>query len=235
MAEAAPTLWSVTGGAIASGPFRGMRYLQEAAGSAWAPKLLGTYEIEIAPIIRAILSSPPKLIVDVGAAEGYYAVGLARGMPETLVVAFEADLLGRELLRRLAACNGVSPQLEIRGLCTTESLNEVLKDATDVVIICDVEGAELEILDPERVPELAHARVLVEVHPWAHQDPAGVLRSRFDRTHRIRELISRQRSSTDRPLADDRMSSAVAAACMDEMRPCPMSWLWLTPQLSQSQ
>ena len=67
-----------TGCSVTSGPFAGMRYIDASFGSAYIPKLLGTYEQELSNVLAGIIAKRPKAVVDVGAAEGYYAVGLAR-------------------------------------------------------------------------------------------------------------------------------------------------------------
>jgi len=66
---------------VASGPFRGMRYVARAYHSAYHAKLLGTYEMELHGIVEELCRETPGIIVDVGAAEGYYAVGLAMRLP----------------------------------------------------------------------------------------------------------------------------------------------------------
>ena len=84
-----------TGGRVRSGPFAGMRYVDTSVGSCFIPKLLGTYECELASKVEWICRQQPKLIIDIGAAEGYYAIGLAIRMPNARVVAFEQDRQGR--------------------------------------------------------------------------------------------------------------------------------------------
>ncbi len=54
-----------------------------------SPMLLGTFEQELFDVISRIIEVKPKTIVNVGCAEGYYAVGLSRALPETNVIAFE--------------------------------------------------------------------------------------------------------------------------------------------------
>jgi len=81
---------------VLGGPFRNMKYNDWtrlsglAKASAYYPKLLGTYEIEIVSFIRRITDLGIGRIVVVGAGEGYYAVGLAR-LLNARVVAFEAQ------------------------------------------------------------------------------------------------------------------------------------------------
>jgi hypothetical protein len=55
-------------------------------------------------------------IINIGAAESYYAIGLALSTPGTRgIVAFEAQELGRQLLQELAAANSVK-NVDIRAL-----------------------------------------------------------------------------------------------------------------------
>src|SRR5215208_3855790 len=67
---------------VLSGIFAGMRYVRDAVGGQLYPKLLGTYELELVPVIQALNRKRVARIVDVGAAEGYYAVGLALCNPQ---------------------------------------------------------------------------------------------------------------------------------------------------------
>src|SRR5438876_11547620 len=62
---------------VSNGSFRGMAYVPEAVGSSLLPKLIGSYEQEITPAIEEMVAKRPPRIIDIGAAEGYYAVGLA--------------------------------------------------------------------------------------------------------------------------------------------------------------
>ena len=61
----------------------------------------------------------------------------------------------------------------------------------------DCEGAEAELADPEAVPWLAGARLLIELHPAIHADIRERLERRFEPTHEL-ELIGSQvrRAST---------------------------------------
>ena len=226
--ESADALWTATGGKVASGPFAGMRYVRESVGSQWAPKLLGTYEMELSPVIEEIVRRAPSRIVDIGAAEGYYAVGLAQRIPASSVVAFEAEESRHALLRELASSNEVLDRVQIKGRCTAASLSESLDETARTLVVCDIEGAELDLIDPATAPGLRHADVLVEIHPWGHEQMSEAIWQRFQETHAIREIDARPRALVDLPSAAHALSESAALACMDETRPCPMSWLWMT-------
>lgn len=227
VSECMAGLWSSTGGNVASGIFKGMRYTQAAVGSAWAPKLLGTYELELGDVIIELVGRRPELIVDIGAAEGYYVVGLARHLRNARIVGFETLEAAHALMNEMAELNGVSDRIHIEGQCTPELLNRILLNAYSAAIVCDVEGAEFELLEPARVPALLAADILVEIHPWRYENLADILRGRFSATHDIVEIRGRTRTLSDVPSSVN-LSTEQAYACMDETRPCPMSWLWMT-------
>ena len=75
---------------VSGGPFAGLTYPDREPISL-VPKLLGIYERELHGAVEAAVLGQPEVIVNVGAADGYYAVGLARRCPSATVHAFEAD------------------------------------------------------------------------------------------------------------------------------------------------
>lgn len=218
-------LYSALTGRVLGGPFRQMRYTLESAGSAFCPKLLGTYEMEIAPVIESAVTGGYQMIVDIGAAEGYYAVGLALRVPDARVIAFEQSPAARRLLSELAALNAVN-RLEIRESCSTEGLGEILSAAPPTLIVCDIDGAELEVLDPQAVPALAHCDILVETHDCFRPGLSRQIMIRFAQSHEIMVTPSRKRRARDCP-AGLSLSARDAYLAVQEHRPGPQSWFWM--------
>ena len=70
-------------GHVISGPFAGMQYVNTSVGSALEPKILGTYELELHDVFERLLDKDFAAIVNVGAGEGYLAVGQGRPAVET--------------------------------------------------------------------------------------------------------------------------------------------------------
>ena len=66
---------------------------------------MGVYESELAPFFLKWSAIPFQHIIDVGAAEGYYAVGCAMLWPQATVTAFESSEEGRRLLIRNVELN----------------------------------------------------------------------------------------------------------------------------------
>ena len=62
---------------IAAGPFAKMKYSFESHGSSIVPKLVGSYEAPLESWIEEAIKNGYNRIIDIGCAEGYYAVGLA--------------------------------------------------------------------------------------------------------------------------------------------------------------
>src|SRR5690349_10924853 len=75
---------------VLHGPFKGMRIDYSALPVHTAPKYIGTYEKEIVAFVEDAICDEPERILNVGASDGYYAVGLALRLPMATVYAAEA-------------------------------------------------------------------------------------------------------------------------------------------------
>lgn len=174
------------GSRVLAGPFTGLDYPAfTSAGSALFPKLLGSYEEELQPVIESLVAHGYATVIDIGAAEGYYAVGMARRLPRATVYAFEADARGAAQLSALATANGVADRVIARGRCTLQDLAG-LDLSGRPLIISDCEGAEVTLLDPHAVPALASSDILLEFHSLRGADPHALFLERFRATHDIR-------------------------------------------------
>jgi hypothetical protein len=217
---------------VLSGPFRGMAYQPFACGSAWLPKILGTYELELHPTIAGLAGAPCDALVDVGAAEGYYAVGLARLLDAPRAFCFDTDPLAPRLMARIAELNGVGPRLQAGGMCRPADLEAILSAAAHPLVVSDCEGGELPLLDPQAAPALARARLLVEVHDYDGADDIGsALRRRFEATHDIEAIPVAPRTPADFPegVAPE-LSPDEKVAAMHEWRCNVPGWLVFRPR-----
>jgi len=217
---------------VRQGPFRGMRYIREAWGSSYEAKLFGTYEMELHPVVGRWLRQRPRVILVAGAAEGFYAVGLARRLPHTKVIAFEKDERGRALLEELASLNGVSDNIEIRGGCDPQVFRESLEQFSPQFVLMDVEGDEQSLLGNEACQAGRGTEFLVELHPWVDRAISACLRKRFSDSHQISLISSGVRQAHQLPFP-----WLVRLACGGELlvraeegRPEPMNWLLAEPR-----
>jgi hypothetical protein len=216
---------------VLSGPFAGMPYLDETVWGPITPKWLGCYELEIQDIVEAAIGTSYDRVINVGCAEGYYAVGLAWRMPQTEIVAFDLDPMARRQTRRLAALAGVSAKVRVENGCEWADLNRLITDRTLVVI--DVEGAEFSLLNPQNAPALKMADLLVEIHEGRGADAtisvAQSMRERFQETHQLtwrRSLDRKSALEQFSSLWQGKINQEEFGAMLEEDRPVPQVWLW---------
>jgi hypothetical protein len=210
------------------GPFKGMRYVDKTCGSELHPKLLGTYELELHEEIERIVAAQCQVIINIGAAEGYYAVGLAGRLPDAKVICFEANAAGRHWCRRMAQLNEVQDRIEVRALCTVKSLQQVIPLNQKALVLCDCEGAEDELLDAHRISKLCRCDIIVETHEHIVPGVTKRLMSRFGESHHITVISSRPRLTGDAPHVS--LPSEKVMAMMDEMRPARQPWIVMIPR-----
>lgn len=215
---------------VQDGPFEGMLYpVAGSVGSALIPKILGVYEVELHKVIREIISKSYPVVIVIGAGEGYYAVGLARAMRSTRVLAYEADADGQSLLRQMAEANGVSDRVEIRGRCTREELAHVLGgNRVESLILCDCEGGEFDLLHPGEHDSLSRCDLLVELHDYGERGPTApeTMADWFSGTHDIRFVGLRPKRPADLPaISALRLRRDEVASALDERREFSVGWM----------
>ena len=210
------------GDRIAAGPFEGMHYPDRSAGSDYLPKRVGSYESELAPTLAALPQRGYRQVIDVGCAEGYYAVGLARLLPEAVVLAFDTDDHARKLCAETAALNDLGGRVTIDGLCDTTRLNSI--DLTRTLIVCDCEGYEQDLLDPALVPGLAGCDVIVELHESFRPGVTALLSGRFGGTHAMELVNVRPRDPAEFAALDGTPNRSRARA-IDEGRGSHQQWM----------
>lgn len=219
---------------VRNGIFKGLRYPGlRAYGSVLYPKLLGCYEIELEPLLRKILITPYSEIIDIGCAEGYYAVGLALCRPHATVYAFDAEEDARYLCREMAIANGVSKRVHIGGLFRAGTLSDI-KLGSRSLIICDCEGCEKELFTTETIHLLKHTDLLIEVHEHLKPGTSELLQQVFRSTHDlslIQGLDDAKRISLCRYPELEIYSSAIKEKLLTELRPVPMQWFFFQANL----
>ena len=230
VALARRTILLAAGDRVVSGPFRGMHWAHPSP----MPYVLGTHELELRPWIDRLVAMQPDRIVNVGAADGYFATGLALRVPAARVIAFEMEPGAQERCLAVARANGIEARLTMLGLCTADALASALEGARNPVVVIDIEGGEIEVLDPLAVPALQQATILVETHDLLRDGCAATVRQRFSTSHDIESVHSRKRSPADFPREFlpwlQRTAPDYCGAFVWEERGPGQEWLLLTPR-----
>ena len=227
---------------VQRGPFEGMRYPRRHGDIVHLAKLLGAYECELHLAVDLLISRAPTLVVNVGSGDGYYAVGIARLLPESEVVAVDPDPIAQRACRETAELNGVAAGVRFESKLDATALQRVLAGASSAaspnitpraLCVVDCEGYEDELLDPAQAPALAHADIVVETHDFARAGVNARLTERFATTHRVERIAIAARVASAFPeLVGE--APAIARGLLDEFRHLPQSWLVLTARARPS-
>lgn len=227
--QIASAIYKETKGIVQSGPFKGMKMLLEKSWNddCLSSQLIGCYEAELHGPLELELNGKPKRVVNIGCAEGYYAVGLAMRLPESEIVAIDISDEAIGITGRAAAENGV----KVRFPQSREEIHQYLNSAD--LIVCDCEGAEIEYLHPEKFPGLKNAAIIVELHDSPMVAATDTIAERFQGTHKMWVAVEDGRNPSRDPIlrkfTDDQRWLAVS-----EGRPCLMHWFILKPAGWQS-
>lgn len=222
---------------VRGGPFAGLRYVGDSPNPQIAPFLLGLNEMEIWPFVERLKTGNFDAFINIGAAEGYYAVGMAHGSRIPKIISYEGDQFGRVLTRFMARKNRVAHRVDVRGSCSPELLATALAPFPRPALLMDVEGYEEILADLASNPHLARTTMIIELHE--HERPmAEILRPRFAPTHDIEEVGTRARTLADLPKslwpASCFFSRARLLELGTEHRSSPMRWWLFTPKRATS-
>ena len=182
------TLVQQHGTKVIAGPFAGMAFLAQSAEGCHVPKLLGCYEEELHPFLNTLGQANYTTVLNIGCAEGYYAVGIKRLLPSVRVLAYDINPRAQEACRALAARNGV--EVEIGGLFSPQDF-ALFSHNENILVWCDIEGAERELLDPVIAPRLMQMDMVVEFHPTVAGHTLNDVAPRFTDSHDIEIIHSR--------------------------------------------
>lgn len=170
---------------VLHGIFKGLRYTDiQATGSSVYAKLLGSYELEIVPVLQKLLQKNYTACVNIGCDEGYYAVGIANLCPQLEVLAFDCNKKAQERCKSLARINNVAQTVTVKG-CFDINLLLPFNNAVKRLFIIDCEGCEDEIFTEELIPIIKNTDFIIELHYQKHPQILSKLEAIFSATHEI--------------------------------------------------
>jgi hypothetical protein len=207
---------------VRHGSFSGMRFAPVLPNSLLSPKVIGSYEMEVHRWVEDAIDHGYDRILNIGCAEGYYAVGLALRSPTTTVLAYDTDARSQENTAALARLNGVAERIRVRGLCTHEELDREASDST--LILCDIEGGELDLLRPDLAPALLGADLIVETHEDYQPGVTDALVHRFLPSHSVEIVYRCARYAEEFPILRA-VPAGEHALLLEEGRSLSQSWV----------
>ena len=221
---------------VAYGPFEGLRL----SDTSWwgaadrGSMLLGIYEKEVIDAV-ADFAQTRDIFIDIGAADGYYAVGaVASGLFE-MAICFEISQEGQAAISENAKRNGVSNRVHIMGEATPDFMLDLREkfsiDVSRAIFLIDIEGAEFELVTEQFLREVSRSVLIIEIHDWMarHEFEVEELASRAAEIFKVSWLTTGSRDmSIFQELSewpdDDRW-----ILCSESRRKL-MRWMVLTPR-----
>lgn len=218
------------GDAVSAGPFAGMRiaHLATWGDGDLLAKLNGTYEAELYTAFNEIKGIPFQCVINIGCAEGYYAVGAALALNTTFVLAVDIDDAALSATRANAEMNGVAEKLRFRSGLDAAGVCEVVDPATCNLVISDCEGFELEVFSGAAIEALRNSYCLIECHDHLGRDVVGTLTSRFRESHDVIEFAAGERDLSEHSFLGTLHGFDRWVATF-ENRPEGMRWLFARP------
>jgi hypothetical protein len=217
--------------AVQSGPFTGMTLTKEVS---WGDgellqKTLGIYEMELWPAIEDIIARRPELILNIGCAEGYYAIGLALRLPEAIVHAFDIDAAALRVCEATARANRAERNLRLERDARPEVLTKILGQSGSSALIVDCEGCEVALVDGLRGSDLVRTSVIVECHDFSNTGSSERIRAKLSETHRVEKIEQGARNPNAIPQLR-KVHEDLRWLAMSEQRPETMCWIVATPK-----
>jgi hypothetical protein len=164
---------------VAYGPFAGLQLDPQSWWSAAdrGGMILGCYEAQVLRVLQSLCVGA-RSMVDVGAADGYYAVGAVKAGMVPLAFCFEMSPAGQAVIRSNAAANGVADKIAVAGIADAEFLDWIPEDYWNEddasVFLVDIEGAEFDLLTSNVLERLRKSRIIVELHEAKGVSPSEV-------------------------------------------------------------
>ena len=212
---------------VQSGPFSGMKMSPRVCWSELdrPAKLLGTYEQDLQPFLLKYRQRDHRCVIDIGCAEGFYAVGLALLYKYSTVFAFDTNIEAQEIVEENADLNGVSNRVVVGGLCDGKMLINKAREHESMFVFCDCEGNERSLFSDDATrASLSKSDLIIECHEFMDAGVTKYLRDALSSSHRVFDVYDGPRNpNAFRFLESVSDQDRWRAIC--EYRPCRMNWL----------
>ena len=180
---------------VQQGPFKGMIINED---QFWgqgdrSSKILGLYEKEIQDLIVSIQKDKNySTFVDIGGADGFFAIGsLVNNLFEKCEV-FEISKRGRISIQKNSKQNNVYDSIKIHDKASKRSLIKI-DNINNSLILCDIEGGEYELFDEKLINEIHPSDIIIEIHKDKENSLVN-FEKRFTKSYSLTKITQEPRS-----------------------------------------
>ena len=220
------------GGKVCFSLFEGMKLNRDTwwGKNDLGAQCLGLYEKEILDLFSD--KGPFDTFFDIGAADGYYAIGMLHAQMAKRAICFEASEKGRLAIKDNWLTNNSVGELEIKGEADEASIVKIASELTaKSLVLIDIEGFEFSLLTPNVISRLSECQLIIEIHNWVENFSFKykTLLTNLDLHFEVQAIEFTDRNTQSIPLlrsyTDDNRLLVTS-----ERRPCLMRFLHLVPR-----
>ena len=224
--------YDLCNGSVLQGLFKDLKLNRDTwwGKSDLGAQCLGLYEKEILDFISA--QQPFHTFLDIGAADGYYAVGMLHSKMAKNAICFEISEAGQRTIRENWISNHSPGQIVIYGAANEQSISSIASTLPrNSLVLIDIEGFEFSLLTKKVISLLSKVTIIVEIHNWVDDFLAkySSLLKNLDKYFKISILKPSVRNTQNiellRSYTDDNR-----LLVSSERRPCLMRFLYLEPK-----
>ena len=224
-------LSSMYGSTVQYGPFKDMKIGKM---KSWElehgliTKILGTYEEQILNILIKF-SKKNNTFIDIGAADGFYVVGMAFKKIFKNIYAFEVNSKSREVIKLNHKLNNCKQNIKIKGEAKYLSLKRIINKKKKCTILIDIEGAEFDLLSIKVLKLLKDCHIVCELHLFYGKKKYYELIKNAKKIFHCK-LIKRKSYNLNKFKELDNFNDNERLLALSEGRKDNQEWLILTPK-----
>jgi hypothetical protein len=228
------------GNVVSYGPLKGFRMAETQTWGHSADvgvQLVGFYEKEV---LDAVCGGGRRYrcLVNLGAGDGYYGVGLVKAGIAQRSICFESNPESRAAITACADLNGVADHVAVLETADHDFLDRIGlqdEDLGECLFIIDIEGGEFGLLDGVNLQRLRRAEMIVELHGFVIADDPGIEQRFLARLGDVFDCSMLMTGARDPSRIAEMASwndSDRWLSC-SEGRPCLMRWVHCQPHVGQ--
>lgn len=215
---------------VQNGIFKGIKLVDSGAWSDGdlATKILGLYEHQVLKEIELIKNQKFNKVVNIGASEGYYAIGLSKVFSPCKVYTYDIDESATSILAKLAIINHCDIASLSEFSFDNASQHISLQEDDLVLFVLDCEGCEGGVVHME-ASLVQKSYFIIELHEMFSKGITDRIYNFLIKTHNIKLI-------PEAPLNPQGISEMQSykpferALALDEFRQAGMNWLIATPR-----
>ena len=216
------------------GPFKGMKMSDKLWWGKFdvANKIFGQYESHVVKKIIE-LSKQNSLFIDIGAADGYFVIGMVHAKYFNSAICFEVSENGRDVIKENAGLNNMADKIQINGIAGQHEIERVMQDQVSAVILIDIEGAEFDLLTYEMLHTMKNSSIIIELHDRFIRDLNNSREKLFSRASQFFNITYLDRANPEINTFPElfHLSDAHRFLLFSEGRPNTMDWVCFTPKM----